>query len=381
MDLVPFKVQVSDEDLADLKRRLRQTRWPDQLPETGWAYGTDTAYLRELCTYWADEFDWRAVERAINGWPQFLTAIDGQQIHFLHVKSTAPSAVPLLLLHGWPGSVLEFQEVIGPLVDPEAYGGSVADAFDIVCPSLPGYGWSGPTREPGWDLTRIARTFAELMDGLGYTRFAVQGGDWGSMIAVRLAQLHPDRIVGVHLNLILTAGPQPEDGDPTPEEAALVAERSRYGATEEGYVAIQSTKPQTLATALNDSPAGLASWMVDRFHAWTDCDGDLETALSRDSILAAISVYWLTRTAGSAARLYFERRTSGIPVVLDSRLDVPVGCAVFPHEIRRSSRRWAERHYNVQSWTEMPRGGHFAAWEQPDPLVADIRRFFGKVAR
>jgi microsomal epoxide hydrolase len=380
MDLAPFRVEATEGELADLRRRLASTRWPDQIPGSGWDYGTDGEYLRELCGYWESKFDWRRVEADINQWPQFLTTIDGQRIHFIHARSPEPSATPLLLVHGWPGTVLEFLKVLRPLTDPEAYGGSPADAFHVVCPSIPGYGWSGPTRERGWDPARIAAAFTQLMKGLGYARFGVQGGDWGSTIAVRLASDLPDRLIGMHLNFVISGGPQDEDGEPTAEEAEILAKAQQYSAAEEGYVALQGTKPQTISYALNDSPAGLASWIVEKFRTWTDCGGDVESVLTRDEILAGITAYWLTQTAGSSARLYYEAfKTGSIPPPA-TRIELPVGCAIFPAEMYQSSRRWAERHYNVQQWTKMPKGGHFAAMEQPEALVGDIQAFFRQIS-
>lgn len=376
MDLTPFRVETPDDDLDDLRRRVAATRWPDQIPGSGWDYGTDGEYLKELCAYWASKFDWRRVEDDLNQWPQFLTTIDGQRIHFIHARSPEPGATPLLLVHGWPGSVLEFMKIIRPLTDPVAHGGSAEDAFHVVCPSLPGYGWSGPTREQGWETSRMAAAFVELMKGLGYSRFAAQGGDWGSGIAVRLASDFPDNMIGIHVNMVMTSGPRPEDGEPTAEETELLAETTRYSPAEEGYIAIQSTKPQTIAYALNDSPAGLASWIVEKLRKWTDCDGDVESVLSRDEILAGVTAYWLTQTAGSSARLYYEAFKAMTSPPLATRIEVPVGCAIFPRELYQASRRWAERHYNVQRWTRMSRGGHFAAMEQPDALVGEIRAFF-----
>jgi microsomal epoxide hydrolase len=379
MDLTPFRVEATDDELADLRRRLAATRWPDQIPGSGWDYGTNEDYLRELCVYWESKFDWRRVEAELNQWPQFLTTIDGQRIHFIHTRSPEPAATPLLLNHGWPGTVLEFLKVLGPLTDPAAYGGSSADAFHVVCPSLPGYGWSGPTREPGWDPVRITAALSQLMDGLGYARFGGQGGDWGSVIAVQLASDFPDRVIGIHINMVTTSGPQPEDGEPTAEEAEILAETRRYSPAEEGYVAIQGTKPQTISYALNDSPAGLASWIVEKFRTWTDCAGDVESVLTRDEILAGITAYWLTQTAGSSARLYYEAFKSRSVPPPTARIELPVGCAIFPRELYQASRRWAERHYNVQRWTKMSRGGHFAALEQPDALVEEIRAFFRQI--
>ncbi|MFR9801904.1 epoxide hydrolase family protein [Pseudonocardia sp. RS010] len=377
MELTPFRVETDQAELDDLKRRIAATRWPDQIPGSGWDYGTDGNYLRELCAYWESTFDWRRVEDDINRWPQFLTTIDDQRIHFIHARSKEAGATPLLLCHGWPGSVLEFMKMIGPLTDPVAHGGTAADAFHVVCPSLPGYAWSGPTTEAGWDTKRIAAAFAELMTGLGYDRFGAQGGDWGSAVSVRLAQDFPERMIGIHINMVTTSGPQPEDGELTAEESEFVAEAQRYSPAEEGYIAIQSTKPQTIAYALNDSPAGLAAWIVEKFRKWTDCDGDVEKALTRDEILAGVTAYWLTQTAGSSGRLYYEAFKAMTIPPPPTRIELPVGCAIFPKELYQSSRRQAERHYNVQRWANLPRGGHFAALEQPELLTGEIRAFFG----
>ncbi|GAA4554480.1 epoxide hydrolase family protein [Pseudonocardia xishanensis] len=379
--VTPFEVHVTDEDLSDLRERLSRTRWPDQIPGSGWGYGTDRDYLRDLCGYWETTFDWRSVESRLNQWPQFVTTIDGQQVHAIHARSKEPSATPLLLLHGWPGSVMEFLSLIGPLTDPVANGGRAEDAFHVICPSLPGFAWSGPTTEPGWDAARITTAMLTLMDRFGYERFGVQGGDWGAVVATRIAAAAPERVIGLQLNFVVTAGPIPEDGDPTAEEQQLLAEMGAHLATGSGYVAIQSTRPQSLAYGLTDSPAGLAGWIVEKLHAWTDCGGDVETAISRDEILANLSAYWFTGTIGSSTRIYCESERSGNGGPLPEAVTVPTGCAMFPRELFRPSRRWADRHYSdIRRWTVMQRGGHFAALEQPDALLTEIRAFFAALA-
>jgi microsomal epoxide hydrolase len=376
MDFQPFRVAVADDVLEDLRRRLRQTRWPDQIPGSGWNYGTDLEYLRELCLYWEAKYDWRAFEAAFNAWPQFTTTVDGQRIHFIHAWSPHQGARPLLLLHGWPSSPLEFLKVLGPLTDPAAYGGDPADAFHVIAPSMPGYGWSGPTTEPGWAMARVAAAFTALLDGLGYPRFAVHGGDWGSPIATEIARTVPERLLGLHLTMLVTGGLRPEDGEPTEEEKALMAAQEVYNAAEQAYLVLQATKPQTLAYGLSDSPAGLASWIVEKLRTWTDCGGHVESVFSKDEILAWITTYWVTGTAGSSARLYFETARAGQMSPPAERVEVPTGIAVFPKELYRTTRRVAEHHYNVVRWAELPRGGHFAAAEQPGLLVEELRQFY-----
>jgi microsomal epoxide hydrolase len=376
----PFSICVPDSALDDLRERLERTRFPSPAPGAPWAYGTDGGYLEELCRYWRDEYDWRAHEAALNRFPQFKTVIDGQPVHFLHVRSPEPAALPLVITHGWPGSIAEFTKIIGPLADPRARGADPADAFHIVCPSIPGYAFSGPTSEQGWDTLRVAAAWMELMSRLGYRRYGAQGGDWGSIISRDLALRGPDRVAGIHLNMV-AAGP-PADFDfstLTEKEQAGLAGLERYWQSEAGYAQIQGTKPQTLGYALEDSPAGLAGWIVEKFRAWSDCDGDVERAISRDEMLTGIMLYWLTGTAHSSARLYYETMKTGRFGPVADNVTVPTGFAVFPRELFCSPRGWAERQYNVVQWTEMDAGGHFAALEQPDALVADIRAFFRRV--
>ena len=381
-DARPFRVDVPEAELEELGRRLDMARWPDQIAPGTWQYGTDLEYLRELCRYWRHTYDWRATEAEVNRWPQFVTNLDGQRLHFVHARSTSQDALPLLLTHGWPGSVVEFLKVLGPLTDPAAHGGAAQDAFHVVCPSMPGYAWSGPTTDAGWDLRRIAACLGELMAGLGYERFGAQGGDWGAGVATMLARSVPERLVGIHLNIL--AVPPPDGPDPlaglTEAEVRSIAQTDRFLRDEMGYREIQGTKPQTLAYALMDSPVGLAAWIVEKFRAWSDCGGEVESSFTRDELLGNITTYWVTRTAGSSMRLYYETRASGQVMEerykAEARVEVPTGCAIFPAEIRRPPRSWVERHFNVKSWTAMPAGGHFAALEEPELLVEDIRSFF-----
>lgn len=372
----PFRVVVPDTALADLRERLARTRWPNEVAGAGWDYGTDLGYLRALVAYWAEGFDWRAQEDRLNSFDQFTTRVDGQLIHFVHQRSTVPGALPILLLHGWPGSVVEFLDVIPRLTSPD----DPADAFHVVAPSLPGYAFSGPTSEPGWHPRRMASAFAELMDGLGYRRYGVQGGDWGSIVAANLADLRPDRVAGLHVNFLSAPRPAGErTASLSQEDQARIEAMRAWREEESGYSAIQGTKPQTVGYALDDSPAGLAGWIVEKFRAWSDCGGHVERSFTRDQLLTNISVYWFTGTATSSARLYFEMRRAGATAVPRAPVTVPTGVANYPAEVTKVPRVWAERRYNVTHWTELPRGGHFAAMEVPDVFVGDVRDFFRTV--
>ncbi|HMQ31039.1 MAG TPA: epoxide hydrolase [Chloroflexaceae bacterium] len=366
----PFTIAVPQADLDDLQERLARTRWPDELPGVGWSYGASTGYVRELADYWRTRYDWRAWERRLNQYPQFTTTINGQNIHFLHVRSPEPGALPLILTHGWPGSVAEFLPLIGPLSDPRAHGGEATDAFHLVIPAIPGFGFSGPTREPGWGVRRTAHAWAELMRGLGYEQYGAQGGDAGSLISPLLGELEPQRVVGVHLNALV-----PTTASPTDEaelEGLTEAELSRLAGLERweeysGYAAIQGSRPQTLAYALVDSPVGQLAWYSD----WYAAHGEKVGVLDPDLILTNVMFYWLTGTAGSAARFYKEMADVWEP---HERFTTPTGVAVFPGD--PSVRRFAEREHTVVHWSEFDRGGHFAAMEAPDLLVADLRQFF-----
>jgi epoxide hydrolase len=375
----PFRVEVPDDVVADLRDRLARTRWPDQLPDSGWQHGTDLAYLRELCDAWRTSFDWAAFAERFNRFPQWTGDVAGHHLHFFHVRSPEPDALPLLLSHGWPGSVAEFLDVLGPLSDPAAHGGDRRDAFHVVAPSLPGYGFSGPTRQAGVDTAEIARCFDVLMLALGYRSYVAQGGDWGSMISTEVARQQPEHVAAIHLNLIMGGPPDrqnPLAGLTADEQAAVQAMRD-FQRTETGYQAIQRTKPQTLAYGLNDSPAGLAAWIVEKFHTWTHGEGTPEDAVPRDRLLDNISVYWLTGTIGSSMRLYMESLGEGA-AVRRQPVTVPTGHAAFPGEIYRTPRSWAERHFPIRRWTVMPKGGHFAAMEVPDLFVDEIRAFFAE---
>jgi microsomal epoxide hydrolase len=369
----PFRIDIPQADLDDLRDRLARTRWPDEVPGAGWDYGIPLGYVRDLAEYWRTGYDWRVHERRLNEFPQFTTEIDGQRVHFLHVRSPEPDATPLIMTHGWPGSVVEFTEVIGPLTDPRSHGGDPADAFHLVLPSIPGYGFSSPLRETGWNVHRIALAWDELMTRLGYDRYGAQGGDWGASISRELGLVAPGHVTGVHLTLLIGQGPGDQD-DLTETEQARLAQAKRFRETGQGYGAIQSTRPQTLAYGLTDSPAGQLAWITEKFREWTD--GELpEDAVDRDQLLTNITLYWLTGTAGSSARLYLESaraRAWGPPAPSSA----PTGVAVFPFEIAPPIRSFAERANNIVHWSEFDRGGHFAAMEEPDLLVGDVREFF-----
>jgi microsomal epoxide hydrolase len=370
----PFSIDVPDEVLDDLRDRLARTRWPDQIPGTGWEYGTNLAYLQELCEYWRTTYDWREHEARLKAWGHFRTEIDGQDLHFIHAPSDDQDARPLLLSHGWPGSVAEFLHVIEPLRNPP---GKDDIAFHVVAPSLPGYGWSGPTVDRGWTPSRIADAFAELMARLGYDGYLAQGGDWGSMISTRIGIQDAEHCAGVHLNMLI-AVPGPDD-ELTEDETAAMADAISVMSDGAGYQQIQGTRPQTLGYGLNDSPAGLAGWIAEKFHAWTDNDGTIESALTRDDLLTNITVYWVTGTINSSTRLYYEAKHADQFGPAGEKVEVPTGAAVFPKEILRASRRFAERTFNVVHWSEFDRGGHFAALEEPDLLVQDVREFAGRL--
>jgi epoxide hydrolase len=371
-DIRPFRIDIPQADLDDLRARLARSRWPDELPGADWDYGIPLEVVRELAEYWRTGYDWRVHERRLNGLAQFTTAIDGQNIHFLHVRSSEPGALPLIMTHGWPGSIAEFLEVIGPLTDPRGHGGDPADAFHLVLPSIPGYGFSGPTRDRGWNVRRIAQAWDELMRRLGYQRYGAQGGDWGSSISRELGLIAPAHLIGVHLNMVF---PQVRDepADLTDVDRARLDALRRFRSSGSGYAAIQSTRPQTLAYGLTDSPAGQLAWIADKFNEWTD--GGLPGAVDRDQMLTNVMIYWLTGTAGSSARLYYESARSGAwgPPATST---APTGVAVFPREIAPPIRRFAELSNNIVHWSEFDRGGHFAAMEEPDLLVRDVREFF-----
>jgi pimeloyl-ACP methyl ester carboxylesterase len=379
----PFTLRVPEGAIADLRDRLARTRFPDEAPADPWAYGTDVGYLRQLVEYWRSTFDWRAEEAGLNAFPQFKVPLGGIDLHFLQVPGKGPAPCPLLLLHGWPGSVFEFLELIPRLTDPARFGGDPADAFTVVAPSLPGYGLSFKSGQPRFGIEEIADCVAELMHGtLGYTGFAVQGGDWGAITASRLGYAHPEKLIGIHLNLLAIRRDQQDLANPTPDEQAYLDDRAIWLRDETGYQWIQGTKPQTLAFALSDSPAGLAAWIVEKFRTWSDCGGNVETAFTRDRLLANISFYWFTGAIGSSFWPYYAVRHRPWPIPDGRTIDVPTAYAQFPAEILRPPRSLAQRTYtDIRRWTVMPHGGHFAALEQPEALANEVREFFRPLRR
>ncbi len=374
--ITPFTVTVAPDALDDLGRRLAGTRWPDEETTVGtdepWEQGLPLRVARELATHWAGAYDGQRLATRLNAFPQFRTTVDGLGIHFLHVRSPEAEALPVVMTHGWPGSVVEFLKVIGPLTDPAAHGGDAADAFHLVIPSLPGYGWSDQPRETGWGVPRVAAAWEQLMLRLGYDRFGAQGGDWGSMVTLRLGAFHTDHLAGVHVNMPLVVPSTPPE-EMTETEAAAVAGLAHYMTRDNGYSTQQSTRPQTLGYGLADSPVGQMAWIVEKFWAWTDCDGDPRNALTADELLDNVMVYWLNNAAASSARLYWESFSQ----IDFSPIEVPSAISIFPHEIFRCSRRWAEgRFTDLRHFNELDRGGHFAAFEQPELFVEELRAAF-----
>jgi pimeloyl-ACP methyl ester carboxylesterase len=373
----PYSINIPQSSVEDLHERLLHARWAQDLPGTGWERGVPGPYLRELAAYWSKEYDWRAHEAALNAYPQFITTIDGTDVHFLHVRSPEPSATPLMLIHGWPSSVVEFLDVIGPLTDPAAHGGDPGQAFHLVIPSLPGYVFSGPLTQTGWNDGRTAAAMVELMGRLGYDRYGVQGGDVGAFVAPLMGRLAPDRVVGVHLNALVTF----PTGDPADMAALTESERARLGAMKEwqersgAYMQLQGTEPQTIGQLLVDSPSGLLGWFVQRFQLWSDPAARLpRDAADRDRILTDVSIYWFTATAASAAQTYYERFNDPSMWRPKERATVPTGVAVFATDF--AIRRFADKVNNIVHWSEFDRGGHFPALEVPDLLTADVREFF-----
>jgi len=379
--ITPFQISISDEDLEDLQLRLSITRLPDQLNNISWEYGTDLNYMRELIGYWQDGFDWREQERQLNQFDQFKTVVDDLNMHFIHQRSSNPDAIPLMVVHGWPGSVSEFSKIIRPLTDPLAYGGDISDSFHVIAPSLPGFGFSGIPDETGYSPERIALLLAELMEKIGYERYAIAGGDWGAIINRHLANHYPDRLIGLHSNMMLAGPPSATEqrANVTEEENEARTSRQDYMQNEVAYQQIQGTKPQTLGYGLNDSPAGVAAWIVEKFHGWTDmpqgADGYLDNHFTKDELLTNIAIYWFTNTITSSTRIYLENRNT--PAIKPMEfINVPTGAAIFPAEIFITPRSWAEASYDLRHWTVMEEGGHFAALEQPELYLNDLREFF-----
>jgi len=379
MAIEKFTINVSHAVLADLNHRLDTTRWPDELENVGWELGSSLSYMKSLADYWRSGYEWRRQETALNRLSQYRVALDGFHIHFVHVRGRGPKPLPLIITHGWPGSFVEMVKLIPLLTDPEANGGSAEDAFDVIIPSLPGYGFSDRPRERGMNPFKVAALWARLMTELGYERFAAQGGDWGSTISTALGLNHAQRIIGIHLNYIagrfLFGGTLNQT---TQDEMArsYLDELRAWADLEGGYSHLQATKPQTLSYALNDSPIGLAAWIVEKFRGWSDCGGKLESVFTRDELLTNVMIYWVTETLNSSTRLYYETREQPLQLSPVNRVEPPVAMAVFPKEIPIPPRALAEQGYNIQRWTLMPRGGHFAAMEQPGLLAQDIREFF-----
>ena len=372
--ITPFTIDVPDAVLDDLRERLRNTRWPEAELVDDWSQGIPLSYVQDVCGYWADEYDWRGRERALNRFDQFTTEFDGLDIHFVHARSPHPDALPLLITHGWPGSIVEFHKVIEPLVDPTAFGGEAADAFHVVAPSLPGFGFSGKPTETGWGVDRIADVFARLMDRLGYGSYVAQGGDWGSAVTAAIGALDPEHCEAIHVTLAM--GVRPKVGnEPSPEELRALERAAYYRDWDSGYSKQQSTRPQTVGYGLVDSPSGQAAWILEKFWAWTDCDGHPENVLTRDELLDNVMLYWIGGTAASSARLYWESFGSGTR----HTVAIPSGFAVFPKEVVPPVRAWLDDSFtDIRHFVQYDRGGHFAAFEVPAVFVAELRSFFAQ---
>ncbi|MBQ0721120.1 MAG: epoxide hydrolase [Gammaproteobacteria bacterium] len=368
-----FQIAVSDEVLADLKQRLANTRWPEKETVDDWSQGIPLAYTQEVCEYWLNDYDWRSREALLNQYDQFITELEGVDIHFIHARSAHANARPLLMTHGWPGSIVEFQKVIGPLIDPEAHGGDAADAFHVVCPTLPGYGFSGKPSDHGWNIEKIAATWNKLMLRLGYDCYFAQGGDWGAAVTAAIGMQNLGNCQGIHLNMVIVEPDPATMDDLTPLEQSALAGMQYYADHDSGYSKQQSTRPQTVGYGLSDSPVGQMAWILEKYWAWMDCDGHPENVLSKDELLDNIMLYWCTASAASSARLYWEsfNDLSRDEVVLAT------GCSVYPKEIFRASRRWAERRFkNLIHWNELDKGGHFSAFEVPETFIKEVRNCF-----
>jgi pimeloyl-ACP methyl ester carboxylesterase len=373
-EITPFKIDVAEDDLRDLRDRLQKTRWPDRETVDDWSQGVPLGFVQDLCRYWADGYDWRKSEARLNDFPQFRTEIDGLGIHFMHVRSPHDDALPVVITHGWPGSVVEFHKVIGPLTDPTAHGGKAEDAFHVVCPSLPGYGFSDKPSATGWGVERIADAWAALMARLGYDRYGAQGGDWGSMVTTQIGLRDVEHLAGIHVNMPIVI---PASADaPTETEKAALAALQEYQDVDSGYSKEQSTRPQTVGYGLVDSPAGQCAWILEKFWKWTDCDGDPLNVLTRDELLDNVMLYWVPGTGASSARLYWE----SFNTLNFDPITVPAGVSIFPKEIIRASKRWCEQRFQDLRWfNELDKGGHFAAFEQPASYVDEVRSFFRTV--
>ena len=376
-----FNISVADSEIEDLRLRLGMTRWPDQIPGSDWAYGAKTDYIRDLCEYWAKDYDWRHWEAEINRFPQYTTEIDDHLIHFIHARSSHENATPILISHGWPGTIVEFLKIIEPLTEPTRFGGEAKDAFHVVCPSLPGYGFSGTTMREGIGALTIAEMFDQLMARLGYSKYIAQGGDWGAIITSNIGAIDSANLLGIHLNMPFGFPASDTDKENLSElEQADLADMAHFDQQETGYQKIQGTKPQTLGVGLNDSPAGLCAWITEKFRTWMDCEGDIESVISRDELLTNISVYWFTQSICSSTRLYYEAIQHPDLKFLEAPVTVPTGVARFPKEVMRFPRKWCDNVYSdIVHWNTFNKGGHFAAVERPQTLVEDIRTFAAKL--
>ena len=379
MDVRPFTIAIEDSVLEDLQKRLADTRWPDEIPNTGWDYGSNLGYLKELVEYWRTKFDWRAQEAKLNAFNHFKSEVDGLDIHFIHEKGKGPNPIPLIITHGWPSCFFEMTKIIPLLADPASHGGDAADSFDVVAPSLPGFGFSDHAQERGMEVQRVAGMWNKLMtQNLGYPKFAAQGGDIGSGVTARLGFAHSDTLFGIHLTSITRPTPYMGPGSKpvTDAEQALITQRDKWFTDEGGYNHIQGTKPQTLAYGLNDSPVGLAAWIVEKYRTWSDCGGDVEKSYTKDELLTIVTIYWVTQTISSSTRMYFENQKNLWTMEKDQKVPAPAGMAMFPQEISKPPREWGERSYDVRRWTELTSGGHFAALEEPQQLAEEVRAFF-----
>ncbi|HWW56284.1 MAG TPA: epoxide hydrolase [Sphingopyxis sp.] len=378
-DIKPFSLTVAEDVLVDLRHRLRATRWPDEVSAAAWQYGPPVSYMQDIVRYWLDRYDWRQQEARINGFHQYITEIDELAVHFIHERGVGPDPMPLVLTHGWPGSFVEMLRIIPILTDPVAHGGRAEDAFTVIVPSIPGHGFSGRPTRPGMNYSVVADMWATLMERLGYRRFGTQGGDWGAWVSAALALQYPDRICGLHLNYLSTRfrpGISSSDRPVSDEEQGYLDRVGKWAEAEGAYIAIQSTKPLTLAYGLTDSPAGLAAWLLEKFRSWSDCVSVPQEAIALDELLTDVMVYWVTGTAHSAARFYSESRERPFHLAAGEKILPPCGVVTLPRELPMPPRSWAERAFNIVHWTSLPRGGHFAAFEQPELLADDIRTFF-----
>ncbi len=380
--ITPFNIEIPQAALDDLRARLARARWADDFGNDGWTYGANTAYLKELATYWLEQYDWRATEVLINGFANFKTEIDGIPIHFIREQGQGPAPIPLMLNHGWPWTFWDYQKLIGPLSDPASHGGDARDAFEIVVPSLPGYGFSSPLRTTGVNFERTADLWVELMARLGHQRFATQGADWGAIISAQLGHKYADRLIGLHIQLLVPldafSGGRVDPADYAAGEQDILAHDMAFYGGEMGYASLQATKPQTPAIGLNDSPIGLLAWIVEKRRSWSDCGGDVERRFSKNDLIDTVMIYWLTQTYGTSARFYYEAAHHPWRPSHDRKpvVQAPTAVARFPGEVVLQPRAWAERYYNIARWTKMREGGHFGAMEQPEALIDDIRAFF-----